>query len=325
MRHLSLWITLSCVGCTSANSLPMGTVDASQPADLAITSEQACAEAAAAYCAAFARCIPIYITAYFADLASCVSRVTLGCRPAFGLKGTSSTPAIYSACAQALPGATCDDLLAGKTPAACPPLPGMLGDGTGCGDDAQCQSSFCARPLGQSCGACGPSPGAGAACDKIACGRGLGCVNKVCVARATAGMPCDDGHPCIASLSCQGAGQGKMGTCAIQVRAGAACDPKTQTTAGCEELSAYYCHPLTRICTPASFAGPGEPCGFVGNGYAGCRASGHCRVPKGAVSGTCIRTAADGAACDDTLGPTCLGPARCAGGVCKIDDPASCM
>jgi hypothetical protein len=72
------------------------------------------------------------------------------------------------------------------------------------------------------------------------------------------------------------------------------------------------------VCTPVVYAKVGEACGITGMMYAVCTASADCKMQK------CVAPATDGAPCDATNGPGCLAPAKCVGGLCKLEDPAAC-
>jgi hypothetical protein len=111
------------------------------------------------------------------------------------------------------------------------------------------------------------------------------------------------------------------GSCVAPAGAGMPCDPVARN---CDQTQGLYCHPMTRVCTAATFVGAGGSCGLVNNAYVGCSASGHCKITAG-LMGTCLAAAADGAACDSTAGPDCTPPAQCVAAVCKLPNPAGCM
>jgi hypothetical protein len=80
-----------------------------------------------------------------------------------------------------------------------------------------------------------------------------------------------------------------------------------------------------------AFSAPGGSCGISGSMPTACTAGSVCRgsaTPSGAI---CVAVAADGDACDLSMGPTCLPPARCVvpagGGVrgtCVPPDAKTC-
>jgi hypothetical protein len=95
-----------------------------------------------------------------------------------------------------------------------------------------------------------------------------------------------------------------------------------QTVPECDLGKGQYCDFLTKKCVKLGTATAGQTCGVVGLGYVLCVAGSTCSA-MGAMSGTCIAPLADGAACD-VANPKCTTPAQCIGGVCAIEDPATC-
>ena len=140
----------------------------------------------------------------------------------------------------------------------------QLINGVACVDNAQCQSTWCARGDNMTCGACGPKPTAGTSCANQECGEGLSCVKDVCVTPGMAGAGCDADHPCRAGYACKGVTPGSMGTCALGIAAGGACEAFLgPNNAGCDQTKGLYCHPTMRVCTAVSYAKTGEACGVV--------------------------------------------------------------
>ena len=98
-------------------------------------------------------------------------------------------------------------------------------------------------------------------------------------------------------------------------------------TNSCDTLAGLYCSTgATPVCTALGLPKAGEPCGLVNGALAVCAGGGHCSLNIGTGMGTCEAAAADGAACDDTNGPTCLSPAVCGATskVCTLPNPANC-
>ncbi len=247
-------------------------------------------------------------------------RAKLGCMPALTAPGTSATPDKLDSCATAVDTLMCDALYTRNTPMACIPAAGKLANGSACGDDAQCMSTYCKKPAGNVCGVCGARSTAGGACSIDAdCDYQLACANSVCVAYGALGASCDAGHPCAQPNVC------KSGTCAAPAEAGQPCTPSLGG-GDCDQTKGLFCNPSSAtagVCAIATFVGPGQPCGLVGGGVVGCSGGGLCK--RTGLMGTCVAPAADGAACDATNGPPCLQPAECVGGVCKLPNPAGCM
>ena len=124
-----------------------------------LTADQACAEMAQALCNRFNDCAPPAVPLLFVDMATCVSRATLGCTKDQEDADITRTPDDIAACASALPAASCDDLIARMLPAACQTKPGTRLNGEGCGASLQCMSAHCEVTDGN-CGTCAPQSAA---------------------------------------------------------------------------------------------------------------------------------------------------------------------
>ena len=311
-------------GDTSNDMGAIAAMDLSVSVDLAYGPDQACADAVAALCKRLDECASGLIKLQYGDVATCRTRLVIGCKASFSLPGTSASPARAAACAAMVPNVSCDDYAGGKLPAECSVVPGMLANGAACAEDAQCNSAKCVHPVGGGCGTCGTAPKAGESCAKFACGDGLVCGpgNAVCAPYGRLGDNCDGDHPCLPSLSCKGSN--KMGTCIKPLALNAGCDPLAAEYCGCAIANGEYCAPGSKTCQPLTFAKAGAACGLVNNSFVVCAASGHCTATNIFIPGTCLKFAADGAACDPTNGPDCQPPARCSGGVCRITDPTTC-
>ncbi len=261
-------------------------------------------------------CASLYVGIQYGDVATCTTRLKIACTNALNAPSTGATAGQAESCASAVGSAACADVLGRNPPGACKTVAGSLADGTACGDDAQCSGKNCRASVGSTCGACSTRAAAGGACSSSGdCDYGFTCANKVCVTPGAAGAMCDVGHPCATSFACKG------GTCVQRQAAGATCDVAAQD---CDNLSGLYCDPKTKVCAKAQLAAAGAACGITSNGYFYCSASGVCRQTSATMPGTCVAAAADGASCDDAMGPGCLPPATCSGGVCKIVDPSAC-
>jgi len=272
---------------------------------------QSTSDIASAICNKLNACSPLLIKASFGDLATCATREAISFANVLAANGTGWTPAGAESCSQALANASCSDLLGGHgaPPAACQPV-GHLAQGAACGDDTQCQSSYCNIAAGN-CGACGAPPAAAAACmDDSQCPRGAVCsTSGACVKPAAVGATCGNTQPCQTTLVC------KAGVCAARDGAGASCTLTAGSTDSCDNLGGAFCNGMT--CVIVGFAESGQPCGAVNGGLTACSAGGKC------TNGTCQAPPADGAACDPN-GPSCMSPAGCQNGVCIISNPGSC-
>jgi hypothetical protein len=282
-----------------------------------VTPDKACTDAAAQLCTQLQNCAAPLVTTQYGDVATCQARAKLTCLPALMAPMTSANPDKLDQCATATSMLTCNELFTRDTPDICKPLPGKLADGSACGDDGQCTSTYCKKPANEVCGVCGARAAAGGACTLDAdCDYKLTCAMSVCVAPGAVGASCDGGHPCAPPNVC------KAALCTAPVGAGMACDPVVKD---CDAAKGLYCDPTTRVCALATFAAAGAPCGYVNGAFVGCAAAGHCKLATASLMGTCLAAAADGAACDITNGPECTAPAQCIGSVCKLPNPAACM
>ena len=216
-----------------------------------------------------------------------------------------------------MPAATCPDLVAGKMPVACQDRPGTVINGAACGAATQCQSTFCKRQ--GSCGVCAPRQAGGESCNSDEqCDPNLVCASSACVAPGEAGASCDDKHPCRNDLYC------KAGVCSTKAGAGDSC---ADTDKACDIVRGVGCNPFTKICQNVRVAKKGDPCGIVAGTLVLCEASGLCEGGTLATPGTCTGAAGDGQACGtaDANGRSCLAPANCVNGICRLPASASCQ
>jgi len=277
---------------------------------------QAAGDVATAVCNKLNSCAALVVNADYGDVATCITRETLAYKNTLSAPSTGWSPASLDACAQAVPGASCVDLLGHNLPAACQTPAGHLAAGAACADNAQCQSAYCNIASG-SCGACSAAPTAGGACTGDAqCPQGEICSSVgACVTPAAAGSTCSSTQPCQATLVC------KNGACTESDAAGASCTLITGTFGSCNDLANLFCN--GSVCTSLTFAAAGQACGamltgLAVTGFAVCSASGQC------VDSVCHAFAADGAACSAT-GAKCMPPASCQNGVCTMPDSTSCQ
>lgn len=303
MRKISLVMALLAAGCGSS-----------------VSPDKACTDLAAAFCTQISNCAGPLISLGYGDVATCQARVKLSCLPGLMAPNTSATPDKADSCATAVMSATCDALYGRMTVKQCVPDPGKLANGNACGDDGQCMSTYCKKAANAVCGVCGDKAAGGGTCTLDAdCQDGLACAGGACAAFVAVGGTCDATHPCVQPNVCKG------GVCAVPQEVGQTCTPSTDFFGDCDRTKGLTCPPTSRTCTTTTFAAAGAPCGFVNGAFVGCAAAGHCKVTGGAIMGTCLAAAADGAACDATNGPECMAPAQCVSGVCKLPNPAACM
>ncbi len=278
-----------------------------------VSAQQACTDFGSAVCGAVDACSPALVQLQYGGISTCQMRAQTTCSTALGANGTGMTPDTMEACAKALSGDSCANVVSNNPPGACNAVAGQLANGMPCGDPSQCQSQYCNTGTDGTCGACGTR--AGATCVRDAdCNYGQLCVGtpKTCVAPGMSGASCDDNHPCNKTLACKG------GACAAPDEAGGTCviGNANNVFGSCDSLKGLYCG-LTKTCQAIAFASAGQPCGVKNGVLTACAANGTC-----SAAGTCDAAVADGASC--TAASHCLPPAQCSGGVCKLPDPSTC-
>jgi hypothetical protein len=203
------------------------------------TTDQACADSAAARCQRIATCSAVRIQELYGDEATCEARVKANCVSALGAPSNANTPANVASCTAAVPSWACGDILTGANPpAACAQVMGPLANAAACYAAGQCQSGFCGFSS-SACGACTPPPGVGQPATSAGqCSPGL--------VRASAD-----------------------GTCVAPVALGGKCDGKTAICAPSTLCVMSTCTAIDST-TP-----PGQPCGNVGGKTVAC-AGGNC-------------------------------------------------
>jgi hypothetical protein len=283
----------------------------------------------------------------YGSKATCVARQTLNCTNALNAPQNANNPTQVGMCVVALVGTSCTDFFDNEPPAACTPA-GPRAAGASCTFNGQCASAHCNGTKGSVCGTCGDAPANGADCSGSTCANGDRCVGATttCQPIVASGGTCDTGHPCDRGYSCVGENTKTMtpGTCgAAATTIGAPCGG---TMPGCDGTRGLYCggpsgaKTCMRVIYPGyngkvsadggaasatdgggSDAGAapttpaGTACGQLADGSrVGCVA-GDCYTATGKATGsdqgTCKPFANDGDACDTTLGPGCMYPARC--------------
>lgn len=292
-----------------------------------ISSDQAAQDVAVAYCNKINMCAPVEIKIAFGTVDACIAAAKKSVSLEIAAPMTSLTPEREEACVAAANKASCSDILAGINPSECDPQPGTIAVGAACGDDNQCVSAFCSVPSGKTCGTCATAPAAGAACVNNRCPHGLTCVGgdtaatNTCVKPATVGQACSTTQPCTGVLSCY------QQKCVTGGDAGADCDPLAITTPPCNGLAGVVCDGATKKCTELTLAAAGGACGIVDSKFVLCQAGNYCKTAgSAAFMGTCAPQAAEGGGCntDPAKGPSCLAPAKCDTGVCRVADPSTC-
>jgi hypothetical protein len=308
-------------GAIAAIALAIAACGGSTSSVSSVSAQQACTDVAAAVCTAVNGCSSFLVQLQYGDVGTCQTRFQATCVTALAANGTGMTASTMDACAKAVAGESCADIVSNNPPSACHAVMGQLANGTACGDPSQCQSAYCNRGTDGTCGACGMRVSGGACHRDEDCDYGQLCVTATgatpagteqgaCVAPGGSGATCDGPHPCNKTLAC------KNGTCAAPDEAGAACIPGNQANpfGSCDVLKGLLCYQLK--CVALGVAAAGQPCGTINNGYTACAAAGTCN------GGTCTAAANDGASCGAMN--RCQPPAQCSGGVCKLSDPSTC-
>ena len=326
---------LPTAGCSSGNSS-------------SITIAQACADVAMARCNLRSQCtlpdgvvgVGANVLETYGDMPTCLQREALACTNGLSAPQTGNNPAAVETCIAKFSSYSCMDFFDNLPPMDCTPL-GARADGATCTFNAQCQSGFCNGIKNAVCGTCGAPPAEGDDCSDSACTRGDRCLGatSTCATVVSSNGMCDGTHPCDRGLSCVGSDAKTMtpGTCETAgTRVGLACGGSMP---GCDATRALTCQGPSgaKTCTPTGYGGTtsgpdggitaasdggapdptptGTACGALPDGTrVGCVA-GDCYTDSGRASGsdlgTCKPFAADGEACDATVGPGCMAPARC--------------
>jgi len=279
-----------------------------------MTPEGVCAYYADHYCEADKRCAYDFEVGWN-DLATCKERVKINCLLRVKSPGVNETTSRVVACANTLTALSCeryDDF--DRWPETCTAPPGQLPDGAPCIVPAQCQGSACEITSRAACGVCKTVSRLGGACtDETNCFNFMPCVNGVCSAHPVKGEPCDGiGRYCFGPTVCRDLDANGIGKCGTPSPAGTACDPNEPDI--CDFTNAYYCDQVTMTCTKGEKARKvGEMCVDlpICNFVSYCDFDGFCRLnPR------------EGMGCG--ANNTCLTPARCIDGVCKIRNAAVC-
>lgn len=273
------------------------------------------------------------ITRHYGDLDTCATRVAQGCTAALAAPGTGATVATVAACTTALATVSCSDFFDGVLPADCTPA-GSRPDGAPCAIDGQCASVHCGGSLHASCGTCAPAPAPTDSCADSTCGPDMVCVDAtmLCAVYAALGTYCDPDEPCVSGLACVGAAY--LEICQPPVtQAGLPCDTRMH---GCDGSLGLFCSgdPGAQTCAAIVYVGDGLSCGHLSSTSSVLCNAGTCYtaggVAAGGETGVCRRDALEGAACDVSVGPSCLPPGRCVvpagetAGTCTLPSGDAC-
>jgi hypothetical protein len=211
-----------------------------------------CRASAEVLCKRVAECTPDYVPFFFQTEAACIDVVRARCEQRYEGPGAGDAPAICDAAARA----PCASLANPETavlsgPANvllsfCDVAGGRLVVGERCLRDGDCRSGYCnidERIVGDPCGVCVASAGAGEGCG-YAGGD----------ARCRAGLSCSAGRCRVID---EGVPLGKLG------------DPCVEQ--GCDLTHRFACAEPEKICGEVTVVGPGEACDPYGQARPGKR------------------------------------------------------
>jgi hypothetical protein len=279
----------------------------------AALQDEACTDWATHHCKRLETCAPISVSIDYGDRDTCIVRNKLVCASALQARGTGATPSTVKACALAQDSASCDDIVVGRAPEACH-VSGLLGPGAACGDSSQCAGprAYCRMTADATCGGCASLGDVGAACDSARdCQYGLVCY-FTCLRPVVEGDMCDGMlRQCPETLICLDY------KCVAPARQRAPCSPNADQ---CDHDHGFFCHPEEKVCAPYAVADVGALC----SGGTICK-RGACLPDETTDTSRCVASVPDGANCDATHGPTCLAPAKCVNGQCRLPKAAACL
>ncbi len=292
-----------------------------------VTLDAACQSFAAAYCERLLTCDSLqhsfgvaYGSYAFRDDAQCRERFALACTSVAKLPGAVNVAAPAQACATMLATSACEKLpaLALYNWAHLCGFSGNLPAGATCRLDQQCAGGRCTS-AGSKCGSCEATLDDGASCgvaDKeLPCRPGSACRAKVCTRDPKLDERCEPNREaCQFGLEC------RVDTCVSPYPGGDACSPaRCRASAGSVCTSRGQCEALEVALTDGgcgNIEGASTPNPTV------CLAEHACVNLNDFGRGRCRRRALDGEACEDFGGSTCLFPAACIAGTCRV--AASC-
>jgi len=301
--------TASASGSTSASASASGSASATGALG---DADSACDAVAKARCTKLESCNKTTFALQEGTLAGCITRTKNVCLYERAPKESGLSVENLKECAKAQEAATCEQALAGHLKG-CERKDGKTANGKSCAFDAQCESQFCTREVGSSCGKCEAAPKEGEACKQDRCGHGgFSCIDKKCAKKKAKDEACKGNGQagCDGNLVCLN------GKCTPPGKAGDKCDPAAKTTDTCDPFEGLYCDKTEKKCKAWTVAKAGDACGEKAAG-ANCPADMTCEQDK------CTGLLAVGAACKDE-GAMCDAPSVCISGKCTIPDSTIC-
>lgn len=296
-----------------SGSAPASAVASSSAAPAGGDVASACDAVAKARCNKLESCNKTTFALQEGTLAGCITRTKNVCMYERAPKESGLTVENLKECAKAQEAATCEHALAGHLKG-CERMNGKLANGKSCAFDAQCESQFCTREVGASCGKCDAPPKEGEACKQDRCGHGgFACIDKKCAKKKGKDEACKG----TGQAGCDGNMVCLNGKCAAPGKVGDKCDASGKTTGDCDPFEGLYCDKTEKKCKAYKVANVGDGCGEKDVGVA-CPASSSCEQDK------CVAMLAVGAACKEAEGAICDAPSVCISGKCTIPDSTIC-
>jgi len=269
--------------------------------------EKPCEGYASARCETMNRCAPALFAIEHGDLDACRSELRAWCVHVGHLPGVRVGAKAIGACASTFRSLSCAAWQARRDDPFCDAPGGSLSVDEPCISGYQCASKACYLDAQGVCGVCQPTAGVGDPCrQSMECPATSACVGYHCLKTMALGEECGSGRPCAGQLLCL------SGTCQ---QSPALHDPCIENT--CNNRLATEC--VQGVCEPLETAATGQACGLI-NGKTVYCGRGTC-----SSQGVCVAPVPEGRPCQDSSGPTCLQPAVCVDGWCKIPQPSMCQ
>jgi hypothetical protein len=322
-----------------------------------VTPTAACVAFGDAFCKSFTDCAPVLFDYLgVASEADCSLRFQILCSQILNAPSANINPALFAAYAELLKTSACVNGQSGEFEVPTNASPecgtyGSLADGKQCFTGAQCAGTQCVVAEGMPCGTCSHGVAGSPCFDHNDCEDAFYCTaGSVCAARANVGQSCLTAE-CVETAFCNSGNQcaqkvgigsactnsngcednlvcGLNGQCKTPAKGklGATCTPNDPGT--CDPNFDLYCGPGS-VCVQHVAPGPGADCGFYIEDASLvfepiCSGGARCEVPPTGGKGTCVLTAADGASCSTTNGPSCKIIAECVANKCVVPDATTC-
>ncbi len=290
------------------------------------------ADLAMSVCGRYAACEPFWLQTAYGEESACETRLQPLYASILTAQGVLATLDQAEACASAKSALGCEEYLSNTVPTACQ-IPGSSPVGAACAHDWQCAGpqAHCKLASQASCGVCGRLAQTSGACLNDAdCASGLVCgSSSTCETPAPAGGACTSDADCVGTLTCVGS------QCTVPAGDGASCDDSTNYGGedGCDaafdRISGLYC---IGTCVQTQIGQAGGTCSYAtpadpqSNPNTVCANGQICDVGDAGRVGTCPSAVADGQSCTMVIGsPSCLPPAVCSGGTCRLRDGSGCQ